>query len=315
MEKIKKISMDILFEKIEENKEVFIRLRDKLRIRGDIKMTKIAVTGVTGHLGGIVSKLCKKNGIEVRNLARNKEKAEKMGFSNVFKSSYDKSEDTVKSLEGIDVLFMVSGSENPNRVQQHKDFIDAAKMAKVSHIVYLSFYNASKNSVFTLGRDHFATEEYIKENGFKYTLLRDNFYADFFVDMCREYGEIKGPAGNGKVSVVVRSDVSEVVAKILENPEKWENQTLNMTGPEELTMNEIVKIVSEYFGKEIEYIDETVEEAYESRKIWKAEQWEYDSWVSTYTAIAQGEQSGISNDIEKVLGRKATSLSEYLEKL
>ena len=278
-------------------------------------MPKIAVTGVTGNLGGMVSRLCKKNGIEVRNLARNVEKAEKLGFSNVFKSSYDKSEDTVKSLEGIEVLFMVSGSENPNRVQQHKDFIDAAKIAGVSHIIYLSFYNASKNSIFTLGRDHYATEEYIKENGFKYTFLRDNFYADFFVDLCREYGEIKGPAENGKVSAVVRSDVSEVVAKILENPGKCENQTLNMTGPEELSMDEIVKTVSKYFGKEIKYIEETVEEAYESRKIWKAEQWEYDSWVSTYTAIAENEQSGISNDIEKVLGRKATSLVEYLEKL
>ena len=278
-------------------------------------MPKIAVTGVTGNLGGIVSRLCKKNGIEVRNLARNVEKAEKLGFSNVFKSSYDKSEDTVKSLEGIEVLFMVSGSENPNRVQQHKDFIDAAKIAEVSHIIYLSFYNASKNSIFTLGRDHYATEEYIKENGFKYTFLRDNFYVDFFVDLCREYGEIKGPAGNGKVSAVVRSDVSEVVAKILENPGKCENQTLNMTGPEELSMDEIVKTVSKYFGKEIKYIEETVEEAYESRKIWKAEQWEYDSWVSTYTAISENEQSGISNDIEKVLGRKATSLVEYLEKL
>ena len=278
-------------------------------------MPKIAVTGVTGNLGGMVSGLCKKNGIEVRNLARNVEKAEKLGFSNVFKSSYDKSEDTVKSLEGIEVLFMVSGSENPNRVQQHKDFIDAAKIAGVSHIIYLSFYNASKNSIFTLGRDHYATEEYIKENGFKYTFLRDNFYADFFVDLCREYGEIKGPAENGKVSAVVRSDVSEVVAKILENPGKCENQTLNMTGPEELSMDEIVKTVSKYFGKEIKYIEETVEEAYESRKIWKAEQWEYDSWVSTYTAIAENEQSGISNDIEKVLGRKATSLVEYLEKL
>ena len=278
-------------------------------------MPKIAVTEVTGNLGGMVSRLCKKNGIEVRNLARNVEKAEKLGFSNVFKSSYDKSEDTVKSLEGIEVLFMVSGSENPNRVQQHKDFIDAAKIAGVSHIIYLSFYNASKNSIFTLGRDHYATEEYIKENGFKYTFLRDNFYADFFVDLCREYGEIKGPAENGKVSAVVRSDVSEVVAKILENPGKWENQTLNMTGPEELSMTEIVKTVSEYFGKKIKYIEETVEEAYESRKIWKAEQWEYDSWVSTYTAIAENEQSGISNDIEKVLGRKATSLVEYLEKL
>ena len=278
-------------------------------------MPKIAVTEVTGNLGGMVSRLCKKNGIEVRNLARNVEKAEKLGFSNVFKSSYDKSEDTVKSLEGIEVLFMVSGSENPNRVQQHKDFIDAAKIAGVSHIIYLSFYNASKNSIFTLGRDHYATEEYIKENGFKYTFLRDNFYADFFVDLCREYGEIKGPAGNGKVSAVVRSDVSEVVAKILENPGKCENQTLNMTGPEELSMDEIVKTVSKYFGKEIKYIEETVEEAYESRKIWKAEQWEYDSWVSTYTAIAENEQSGISNDIEKVLGRKATSLVEYLEKI
>ena len=278
-------------------------------------MPKIAVTGVTGNLGGMVSRLCKKNGIEVRNLARNVEKAEKIGFSNVFKSSYDKSEDTVKSLEGIEVLFMVSGSENPNRIQQHKDFIDVAKIAGVSHIIYLSFYNASKNSIFTLGRDHYATEEYIKENGFKYTFLRDNFYVDFFVDLCREYSEIKGPAGNGKVSAVVRSDVSEVVAKILENPGKWENQTLNMTGPEELSMTEIVKTVSEYFGKEIKYIEETVEEAYESRKIWKAEQWEYDSWVSTYTAIAENEQSGISNDIEKVLGRKATSLVEYLEKL
>ena len=278
-------------------------------------MPKIAVTGVTGNLGGIVSRLCKKNGIEVRNLARNVEKAEKLGFSNVFKSSYDKSEDTVKSLKGIEVLFMVSGSENPNRVQQHKDFIDAAKIAEVSHIIYLSFYNASKNSIFTLGRDHYATEEYIKENEFKYTFLRDNFYVDFFVDLCREYGEIKGPAGNGKVSAVVRSDVSEVVAKILENPGKCENQTLNMTGPEELSMDEIVKTVSKYFGKEIKYIEETVEEAYESRKIWKAEQWEYDSWVSTYTAIAENEQSGISNDIEKVLGRKATSLVEYLEKI
>lgn len=278
-------------------------------------MPKIAVTGVTGNLGGMVSGLCKKNGIEVRNLARNVEKAEKIGFSNVFKSSYDKSEDTVKSLEGIEVLFMVSSSENPNRIQQHKDFIDVAKIAGVSHIIYLSFYNASKNSIFTLGRDHYATEEYIKENGFKYTFLRDNFYVDFFVDLCREYSEIKGPAGNGKVSAVVRSDISEVVAKILENPGKWENKTLNMTGPEELSMTEIVKTVSEYFGKEIKYIEETVEEAYESRKIWKAEQWEYDSWVSTYTAIAENEQSGISNDIEKVLGRKATSLVEYLEKL
>ncbi len=273
----------------------------------------IALTGVTGHLGGMVAKLISDENIEVRHLARTPEKAQNLGFKSVVKSSYDKSEETIKSLEGIDVLFMVSGSENPNRLQQHKDFIDAAKIAGVKHIVYTSFYNAAENSTFTLGRDHFATEEYIKANRFKYTFLRDNFYMDFFVELCMEYGEIKGPAEEGKCSAVVRRDIALVVAQILKQPEQWENQTLNMTGAEELTMAEIAGIVGEHTGKEIKFINETVEQAYQSRKIWQAEQWEYDAWVSTYTAIAKGEQAGISPDIEKVLGRKPTTLAEYLK--
>lgn len=278
-------------------------------------MKRISITGVTGNLGGTVAKLVSEKGIKARHLARNTEKAEKMGFENVFKAGYDNSEDTVKALEGVDVLFMVSASENPERVRQHKEFIDSAKSAGVKHIVYTSFYNASPDSIFTLGRDHAATEEYIKNNGFTYTFIRDNFYMDFFVDMCVNYGEIKGPANDGKVSAVVRRDIAEVIAEILGAPEKWENQTLNMTGPEELTMAEIVEIVGKHLGKEIPYINETVEEAYESRKAWEAEEWEYDSWVSTYTAIAEGEQSGLSGDIEKVLGRRPVSLREYLGRM
>ena len=62
-------------------------------------MAKIAVTGVTGNLGGMVSRLCKENGIKVRNLARNKEKAEKMGFSEP---------DTIKSTSIPSSDFIVS---------------------------------------------------------------------------------------------------------------------------------------------------------------------------------------------------------------
>ena len=78
-------------------------------------------------------------------------------------------------------------------------------------------------------------------------------------------------------------------------------------------MKDNVKVVGEKLGKEIFYINETVEEAYESRKVWEAEQWQYDSWVSTYTAIAKGEQSGVSLDIEKILNRPATSLEDLVK--
>ena len=275
-------------------------------------MTKLAITGVTGHLGGFVAKKLSEAGVAARHLARLPERAPKLAGATVKKCSYEYSDEAIAALSGIDVLFMISAKENPERLQQHRAFIDAAKAAGVKHIVYTSFYKASPSSTFTLARDHAATEQYIKEKGLTYTFLRDNFYIDFFVDMARQYGEIKGPAGNGKVSAVVRSDVADVAVEILKNPEKWVNQTLNMTGPEELTLSEIAEQISHSLGKTVTYVEETVEEAYDSRKIWQAEQWEYDSWVSTYTAIAKGEQAGLSDDIKHVLGKAPTSLAEYL---
>lgn len=105
---------------------------------------------------------------------------------------------------------------------------------------------------------------------------------------------------------------SRVAAEILLNPKEWENQSLNLTGPEDLSMEEIVALLSKESGKTITYIDESVEEAYESRKKWPAQTWEYDAWVSTYTAIKAGEQAGVSTDVEKVLGNPASSLLEIL---
>lgn len=78
--------------------------------------------------------------------------------------------------------------------------------------------------------------------------------------------EIRGPAGRGRVSAVGRKDTSRVAAEILLNPKEWENQTLNLTGPEDLSMEEIVELLSKETGNAITYVDESVEEAYESRK-------------------------------------------------
>ena len=131
--------------------------------------------------------------------------------------------------------------------------------------------------------------------------------------MCFEYGELRGPAGDGLVSAVARKDASDMVVAVMLNTEEYRNKVLNLTGPRNLSMKEIAEIVSEKTGKEIPYYNETVEEAYKSRRKWEAEQWEYDSWVSTYIAIEKGEQEGVSLDIETVLGRSATSLEQLLE--
>lgn len=273
----------------------------------------IGVTGVTGKLGGQVAKVLSQKGLKAVHIARSPERAIKYDNAEIRKASYENSEESRKALEGIKTLLMVSAKENPKRVEEHHDFIDAAKIVGVEHIVYISFYNNKKDATFTLSRDHYQTEKYIKEQGLKYTFLRDNFYIDFFLDLCFEYGEIRGPAGDGLVSAVARRDAADIVVAVMLNVQEYENKVLNLTGPRDLSMKNIVKVVGEKLGKEIFYINETVEEAYESRKVWEAEQWQYDSWVSTYTAIAKGEQSGVSLDIEKILNRPATSLEDLVK--
>ena len=273
----------------------------------------IGVTGVTRKLGGQVAKVLSQKGLKAVHIARSPERAIKYDNAEIRKASYENSEESRKALEGIKTLLMVSAKENPKRVEEHHDFIDVAKIAGVEHIVYISFYNNKKDATFTLSRDHYQTEKYIKEQGLKYTFLRDNFYIDFFLDLCFEYGEIRGPAGDGLVSAVARRDAADIVVAVMLNVQEYENKVLNLTGPRDLSMKDIAEVVGEKLGKEIFYINESVEEAYESRKVWEAEQWQYDSWVSTYTAIAKGEQSGVSLDIEKILNRPATSLEDLVK--
>ena len=273
----------------------------------------IGITGVTGKLGSYVADLVDQQGTASIHLARSPERAKVYASAEIRKMVYANTPEVVEALKGIDVLLMVSARENPERVEEHKSFLDAAKLAGVQHIVYTSFYGADEKATFTLSRDHAQTEAYIKELGFTYTFLRDNFYLDFFIDIALENGEIRGPAGRGRVSAVARKDTSRVAAEILLNPKEWENQSLNLTGPEDLSMEEIVALLSKETGNAITYVDESVEEAYESRKKWPAQNWEYDAWVSTYTAIKAGEQAGVSTDVEKVLGHPAMNLIDVLK--
>ncbi len=170
--------------------------------------------------------------------------------------------------------------------------------------------NAAPDATFTLARTHFHTEKRIKASGMTYTFLRDNFYADFFVELPDEEGRILGPAGDGRVGVVAREDAGAVAAGILADPGRYENQTLDVTGPEALTLEEITQILTRVWGRPVTYVRETVEEAYESRKKWPAAQWQYDSWVSTYTSIARGEMDVVSTTVRDVTGRDPLTFEE-----
>jgi len=275
-----------------------------------MELPTIAVTGSTGYVGGAVAAQLTSAGVPLRLLTRST--APDLPDTVAYTVDYADAEAAEQALTGVRTLFMVSGRESETRLDEHRTFIDAAAAAGVSHIVYTSFQAAAPDAIFTLGRDHYATEQHIERSGMGFTFLRDSFYADFLPFMAGEDGVIRGPAGDGRVAAVCREDVARVASAVMRAPSEHRDVTYTLTGPEAISLAEAAAMISAATDRPVSFHNETIDEAYESRASYHAPVWQVDAWVSTYLAIASGEAAEVTDDVERVTGRRAMSLNEFL---
>jgi uncharacterized protein YbjT (DUF2867 family) len=178
--------------------------------------------------------------------------------------------------------------------------------------VYLSFLGAAPDATFTLARDHWVTEQHIRASGVPFTFLRDSLYADFLPGMVGEDGVLRGPADDGRVAAVAQDDVADVAAAVLLDPSAHAGDTLDLTGPHALSLTEVAAQVAAASGRPVRYQPETVAEAHASRAGSGAPDWQITAWVSTYTAIAAGELELVTDTVQRVTGRPATTFEQVL---
>jgi NAD(P)H dehydrogenase (quinone) len=272
----------------------------------------IVVSGSTGRLGGRVARRLAGAGVPQRLLVRDPARAPRLPGAEVVAADYGDAVALRSALAGASTVLMVSASESPDRVDRHRTFADAAAAAGVRHLLYTSFLNAAPDATFTLARDHWATEEHIRGLGLPFTFLRDGLYADFLPMMAGEDGVIRGPAGDGRVSVVAQDDIADAAAAVLRDPGAHAGATYDLTGPAALTFAEMAVIVTEVTGRPVRFENETLDQAYASRAGYGAPDWQVDAWVSTYTAAAAGELDTVGGDVERLTGRPARSLADLL---
>jgi uncharacterized protein YbjT (DUF2867 family) len=273
----------------------------------------VAVTGSSGVLGGLVARELAGVGMSQRLLVRTLSKAPLLDRAEAVPFSFTDRAAATSALSGIHTVLIVSAHESEDRVAEQQAFVDSIQAAGVDHIVYTSFVRAAPDATFTLARDHYRTEEYIKTSGIAYTFLRDCLYLDFIPNLVGDDGVIRGPAGLGRVAAVSRADVARVAAVVLQHPADHAGETYDLTGPEALSMAHVAEILSAAWGTSVTYHDETVEEAYGSRARWGALDWQNDAWVSTYTAIAAGELGRVTDTVERITGRPPIRLEAFLQ--
>lgn len=282
----------------------------------------VAVTGASGRLGSRLAFRLAAEGAPQRLVVRSPERAPRLDGGAPLPDTeiavspgYADRGSLVAAFRGVRTVFLVSGREAADRVDDHRTAVDAAVEAGVERVVYVSFAGAAPDAVFTFARDHWHTEEHIRASGLRWTFLRDNLYHHGLTMMVGDDGVIRGPAADGRVASVSHDDIADAATAVLldEDARRHDGATYELTGPEALTLDEVAETLSAATGRRITYQPETVEEAYASRARYQAPPFEVDGWVSSYTAIAAGALERVSDAVERLAGRPARSLARWLD--
>ena len=281
----------------------------------------ILVTGATGQLGSaIVENLLKQiPANEIVVLVRDEEKAKTLKAKGVQIriGDYHKPELLQTAFKDVKKLILISSNDFNNRFGQHKNVIDAAKQAGVAHVLYTSM---SMNDIETSPlkgflQDHYQTEDYIKENGFTFTMLQHSLYLDvipmFIGEQVLETG-VFFPAGEGRVAYASRTDLAEAIAKVALS-DAFDNQSLPMTNVENYSYADVAKTLTELSGKEVAYVSPTPEVFELTLKGFNLPEPIIQMSLGFAAGIKNNDFDTTFSNLETILGRKPQTLKAYLQ--
>ncbi|MFG3419777.1 SDR family oxidoreductase [Micromonospora sp. NPDC048063] len=276
----------------------------------------IVVTGATGHLGRLIVDSLLRRGVpagQVVALGRDTDRLADLAARGVTVRQADYSDpDSLRAaLAGAEKLMFVSGSEVGQRVQQHRNVVDAAKEAGVGLVVYTSITKADTSSLI-LATEHRATEQEIRSSGLPYVLLRNNWYFENYLPQLPAYLEhgVAGASGDGRIGAAARADYAEAAAAVL-TTEGHANRVYELAGAP-ITMTELAEELSRQTGRQVGYTDLTVEKYAEVLTGAGVPQAYAEVLADGDRGVAQGDLHVESDDLAKLIGRQPTTLAEAI---
>lgn len=278
----------------------------------------IAVTGATGHLGGLILSdlLATQRPATLVAIVRDSTRAEHLATRgiNVRMAGYEDPAALEVALQDVDVLMLVSGSEVGKRIPQHTNVVNAAKAAGVGRIVYTSAPHADASTL-VLVPEHRATEDLILASGLDYTILRDNWYTENYVstlEQARQTGVVLSAAGAGKVASATRADYAAGAAAVLVN-DGHAGKIYELSGDVAWDFSDLADAVSTIIRRPVTYTPVSPEEMVSILTTKAGLPEETAEFVAALdTGIAHGDLADATDTLRTLIGRPTTTLLDGL---
>lgn len=299
-------------------------------------MGRIVISGASGDLGRRVTDLLLENEPQAVLTLMTRSPA-KLGHRRsatvkVMQGDYTDPASLDAAYAGADTLLLISGLNIGRRVQEHRNAIAAAKKAGIRNIVYTSVGGVHPRNPALSARDHYQSEQDLRESGVGVVILRDALYSEIVTNVligpALPFGAFNMACGDGYMAPVSKLDVVRCVAACLRDPDFHAGAVYEITGPELLTLHDIARIASEFHGTPIKYIPVSPEERLafldsigmprtftpDMPMSPDGHMWASDELVSADTAVAQGYQGILSRHVHFLTGREPESLLSVFER-
>ncbi len=274
----------------------------------------ILVTGATGNVGLELTRKLFDRGLPVRAFVRDRSRSRAIALPGIelVEGDFARPETFARALDGVDQLFLLMPS-SADVEQRQRNFVDAAKRARVKHIVKLSQFGANAAAAGRFQRYHAGVEHHILKSRIPHTFLRPNFFMQSllkFRSSIAQQGTFYAPAGTGRISVVDVRDVASAAAAALTNSEH-ESQTYELTGPEALTHAEMASELSEALGRTIKYVDVPPETMLQTLLDMRMPQWQAQGVIEDYDHYRRGEAAALSSAVRDVTRQQPTRFAQF----
>ena len=266
----------------------------------NMKTENILVIGGTGKTGSRIVEQLKKKGITPRIGARN----ESPSFNWHDKDTW------VHALTGIDKMY----------VSYYPDLAVPGAKEAIQSVTYLAKELGVKKIVLLSGKGETeaeACEKIVMESDLDYNIVRaswfhQNWSESFFLAPIQS-GEVALPLSDVLIPFVDANDIAEVATKVLLD-DTYNGEIIELTGPELITFKDAVNLISKTSKRTLNFYDITLPQYINGMKQQKTPT--DVVWLMEYLfshVLTNPENQIVSHDIERVLGRKATTFLAYAE--
>jgi NAD(P)H dehydrogenase (quinone) len=279
----------------------------------------ILVTGATGGLGRetIQALLQTMPATELAALARDVTQAADLAAQgvDVRPGDYSDYSSLVQAFKGVDTVLLVGTVVFTDRVTQHTNVINAAKEAGVKHLFFTGMQRDTAYVMPEVTVSDLATEAHLKASGLGYTILRNGFYLDalpFVLEPHAFETEVLYPAGAGQVAFVLRADLAAATAALLTSS-GHDKQEYTLNGGTAYSFSEVAQAFTELAGRPIAYAGSEPERYVAQRVAAGFPESLAHFFAEWGFAMADGLFARPDGTLERLLGRRPTSLREFLK--